>query len=65
MSKKIIQKDKKTSKSGLFAERRWEAHRLEGIIKNKAIKPIKKKKKIRIEEKPLDKNHNPDKISLR
>jgi len=50
-------------KGGKIGDERWEAHRLEGVVKNKAIKPIKKQKVIKIKKIIPDKNHNPNKIS--
>ncbi len=37
--------DKKRAKKGGYdGEEMWRAHRLEGVVKNKAIKPLKKKR---------------------
>lgn len=46
----------KAQKGGCCGNEMWSAHRLEGAVKNAAIKPIKKPKKI-IEKikNPLDK----------
>ena len=53
----------KNKKTGDKGDERYEAHRLEGLVKNKAIKPVKKEKREEITSTSLDKNHNPDKIS--
>ena len=50
-------------KSGEKGDERYEAHRLEGVVKNIAIKPVKKEKRKEAVIIKLDKNHNPDKIS--
>ena len=53
----------KNKKTGDKGDERYEAHRLEGLVKNKAIKPVKKEKREEITSTSLDKNHNPDKLS--
>ena len=35
-----------TKKGGYTGNRIWLAHKLEGVVRNKAIKPVKKKKKL-------------------
>lgn len=44
MKKKIIASKQKIKKSGYEGDEMWKAHRLEGVVKNKGIKPVKKKK---------------------
>lgn len=46
MKKKNIQGKFKNRKGGYAGNEIWEAHRLEGVVKNVAIKPKKKNKKI-------------------
>ena len=54
----------KNRKTGDKGDERYEAHRLEGVVKNKAIMPIKKAKKI-TDEKPLvEKFNNPNKLKI-
>lgn len=35
----------KSKKGGYVGDKMWKTHRLEGSVKNRAIKPIKKKRK--------------------
>jgi|688.fasta_scaffold2031178_2 hypothetical protein len=65
MENKIITRNfkRKAKKGGYVGNEMWTAHRLEGVVKNKAIKPIKKKKQIKAKAKPIDKGHNPNKFS--
>lgn len=44
MKRKLIIDKLRARKSGYGGDRMWRAHRLEGDVKNRAIKPIKKKK---------------------
>ncbi|MEI6420482.1 MAG: hypothetical protein WCO30_02495 [bacterium] len=60
---KILSGKIKTKKGGCTGTELWSAHRLEGVVKNKAIKPFKKPKKNKSVEHPLDKAHNPNKIT--
>lgn len=52
MKKRIIKGKRKAKKSGYGGDRIWRAHRLEGVVKNKGIKPVRKKKKSRIKSFP-------------
>ena len=62
MRKKSILDDKKIKKGGYRGNGLWKAHRLEGVVKNKAIKPVKKKRKNKTKQVILNKNYNPNKI---
>lgn len=42
MEKKIITGKRKIKKGGYNGNEMWRTHRLEGVVKNKAIKPVKK-----------------------
>ena len=44
MKKKIITGKRHAKKGGYNGSEMWRTHRLEGVVKNKAIKPIRKKK---------------------
>lgn len=44
MKKKIIVGKKRVKKSGYDGNEMWRTHRLEGVVKNKGIKPIKRRK---------------------
>jgi hypothetical protein len=49
MEKKIIIMGKRKAKKGGYnGNEMWRTHRLEGVVKNKAIKAIKKKKKTKL-----------------
>ncbi len=50
-------------KEGYRGSEMWTAHRLEGVVKNKAIKPTKKKKQKTVKPQLVNKNHNPDKLA--
>lgn len=63
MEKKTNIKKGKIKKSGYVGSEVWLAHRLEGVVKNKAIKSVKKKKKTVTKQRPLGKIYNPNKIS--
>jgi len=46
MEKKIVSMGKRRARKGGYnGNKIWRTHRLEGVVKNRAIKPIKKKKK--------------------
>lgn len=45
MKNKIIATKANAGKGGRKGNQMWSAHRLEGVVKNVAIKPEKKKKK--------------------
>jgi hypothetical protein len=44
MKNRIITGKRRAKKSGYNGNKIWRTHRLEGVVKNKAIKPIKKKR---------------------
>jgi len=54
-------KNKKTGEKG---DERYEAHRLEGVVKNKAIMPVKKIKQVRLKKLLIEKINNPNKIKI-
>jgi hypothetical protein len=39
----MTEKRGRTRKGGYVGDRMWQAHRLEGVVRNKGIKPSKKK----------------------
>ena len=47
MKNKIAIGKRRAKKGGYNGNEMWRTHRLEGVVKNKAIKPIRKKKKIK------------------
>lgn len=61
MAKKITSKKKNKKKTGYIGEEIWLAHRLEGVVKNKSTKHIKKAKVIRA-KKLIRRVDNPDKV---
>ena len=66
MEKIIIKKNKaKARKAGYVGNEMWNAHRLEGVVKNKGIKKVKKNSKQVIKSTPQGKSNNPNKISKR
>ena len=50
MAKKIITGKRRAKKGGYNGDKMWRTHRLEGVVKNVAIKSVKKKKKINIKK---------------
>lgn len=54
----------KNRKNGEKGDERYEAHRLEGVVKNKAIMPIRKTKKVSPKPTLLEKFNNPNKLKI-
>lgn len=46
MKNKIITGKRRAKKGGYNGNKMWRTHRLEGIVKNVAIKPVKKERKV-------------------
>ena len=44
MKHRPVVRVKKAQKGGYGGDEMWRTHRLEGVVKNKGIKPVKKKK---------------------
>lgn len=45
MKHRVVIHKKRDKKGGYSGDEMWKAHRLEGVVKNKAIKPLLKKKR--------------------
>jgi hypothetical protein len=45
MKKHMVRGIHKIKKGGHAGDEMWRTHRLEGVVKNRGIKPVKKKKK--------------------
>jgi len=54
----------KNRKNGEKGDERYEAHRLEGVVKNIAINPVKKEKVPEKKGLLSDQAHNPDKDKI-
>ena len=56
MKNKIITGKRHAKKGGYNGDKMWRTHRLEGVVKNKAIKPVKKERKvIKVQQSNLNK----------